>query len=103
MKGLPRLGGFGAASYAIAGALLGAFLLAGCGLTPQGDFARRAVATEGARIMDAGLENAEWFLCNAASIASVKRRYGKNQDTADAYRQLCDGNGQVDLLTPAEE
>ena len=85
------------------GGLLAAFLLAGCGLTPQGDFARRAVATEGARIMDAGLENAEWFLCNAASIASVKRRYGKDQDTADAYRKLCDGDGQVDLITPPEE
>jgi hypothetical protein len=86
-----------------AGPLLGAVFLFGCGLSPQGDFARRTAATAGARIMDAGVENAEWFLCNAASIAAVKRRYGRDQHTADAYRELCDGDGQVDLITPVKE
>lgn len=77
----------------------GALLLAGCGFTPQGDMIRAAAKTGGAQVMDEGLNNAEWYICQAASIGAVRRRYGK-PGLAEAYRTLCDQNG-ADLF--AEE
>ena len=77
----------------------GALLLAGCGFTPQGDMIRAAAKTGGAQIMDEGLNNAEWYICQAASIGAVRRHYGK-PGLAEAYRTLCDQNG-ADLF--AEE
>ncbi len=75
-------------------------LLAGCGLTPGGDLARSTIATKGAAAYDAGLENAEWFICQAASVGSIKRRYGKAQETADAWREICEGQDGIDLIGP---
>ena len=77
----------------------GALLLAGCGFTPQGDMIRAAVKAGGAQVMDEGLNNAEWYICQAASIGAVRRHYGK-PGLAEAYRTLCDQNG-ADLF--AEE
>ncbi len=64
-------------------------LLAGCGFTPQGDLARDIVREKGAQAYDEGLENAEWFICHAASIGSIRRRYGRDADMAAAYKRLC--------------
>ncbi len=72
--------------------------LTGCGLTPQGTAIRQAVQAKGAEVMDQGLENAEWFMCYAASIGSVRRHYGK-PGLADAYRQLCEGSA-AGLIAP---
>lgn len=63
--------------------------LAACGFTPQGDLARDIVREKGAQAYDEGLENAEWFICNAASVGSIRRKYGKDSATAAAYKQLC--------------
>ena len=63
--------------------------LAGCGLTPQGDASRRTIALRGAVVADAALENAEWVICNAATIGSVMRRYGQDPDLSAAYSTLC--------------
>ncbi len=68
-----------------------ALFLGACGLTPQGDFVREAVKSYGAKASDAGLTNAEWVLCEAASVGSVKRRYGGGK--SGAYNELCDRNG----------
>ena len=75
-----------------------ALLLAGCGFTGQGDFVREQISERGAQAMDEGLVNAEWFLCNAASIGSIKRRYGVSDDRAETYSELC---GEVSVLRPA--
>jgi hypothetical protein len=64
-------------------------VLASCGFTPEGDMARDFVKTKGAQAYDAGLENAEWFLCNAASVGSIRRRYGRDAQTVAAYNALC--------------
>ncbi len=76
-------------------------LLAGCGFTETGGRLRDFVAVEGARAYDEGLANAEFFVCRAASIGSVQRRYGGNRETAQAWRTLCLGDGEavVDLIT----
>ena len=82
------------------GALLALLLLAGCGLTPQGAAVRRAVAEGTARAGDTGLENAEWFLCEAAPVGAVKRRYGADGDMASAYAKLCDQAASAGIVAP---
>ena len=83
------------ASVAAAAGL--AVLLAACGFTEAGGLARGFVASEGARAYDEGLANAEFFLCRAASVGSVQRRYGRSTETAQAWRTLCAGDGAAAL------
>ena len=78
-------------------------LLGGCGFTPYGDFARGAVTEYGAQAMDEGLVNAEFFMCRAASVGSVIRRYGKSAETAEAWKTLCQGNAEVDIIDAPSE
>lgn len=66
-----------------------AFLLSGCGLTPQGEAVRLAVAEYGAKIADAELENLEWALCRGITVGAFTRRYGPNPKKAEAWRTLC--------------
>ena len=63
--------------------------LGGCGFTSQGNQVRQGVATYGAQAMDEGLINAEWFVCKAASVGSVQRRYGTDPAKAQAWKALC--------------
>jgi len=70
-----------------------ALLLAACGFTDTGNRARDVAAGEGARAYDEGLTNAEFFICRAASVGSVQRRYGRTAETAEAWRVLCQGDG----------
>lgn len=70
-------------------AIAAALALAGCGFTPQGDLARDIVREKGAQAYDEGLENSIWFLCNAASVGSIRRRFGASQESAAAYNALC--------------
>ncbi len=75
--------------------------MGGCGLTPQGDYARSTVATKGAEIMDSGLDSAHWFICYGASVGRIKRRYGKSQEMADIYWGLCyDKSDEADVIGP---
>lgn len=74
--------------------------IAGCGFTPEGDAVKALVADKGAQAYDEGLANAEYFICYAASYGAVKRRYGSSQERADMLRTLCEGQGNVDLVTP---
>jgi hypothetical protein len=74
--------------------------LTGCGLTPQGDAFRQGIATYGAKAYDEGLDNAEWYMCSAASIGSIKRKYGTSQKMAEAYRALCGAGEDADVIGP---
>jgi len=78
-----------------------ALALGGCGFTGTGDSVRQGVATKGAQAYDEGLANSVWFICNAASIGSVKRRWGRTQEDANAYKAICDGADGVDILEPS--
>lgn len=82
-------------------AIIAALLLTGCGFTSGGSAVREGIATYGAQAMDEGLVNAEWFVCNAASVGSVQRRYGKSPDLAAAWRQLCLGGPEI-IAVPLE-
>ena len=66
-----------------------ALMLAGCGLTPEGDAVRAAVRDYGAKAADAELENLEWGMCNAASIGAVNRRYPAGSKKASGREALC--------------
>jgi len=70
--------------------VLGLMLFLGaCGLTPQGSALRAALTGTATQAMDEGLINAEFFMCKAASVGSIQRRYGQSEDLADAWRTLC--------------
>ena len=70
-------------------------LLGACGFTPFSDSIRSAVKDYGAQAYDEGLDNSEFFICKAASVGSVIRKYGG--DKSDAWNKLCleDGQGIV--------
>ena len=87
---------------AACGPMFLALLLAGCGITPQGDAVRSAVQAKGAEVYDEGLANSEFFICRAASVGSVMRRYGRSRDLADAWRTLCEGADDASILAPPE-
>lgn len=70
-------------------AAVAALALSSCGFTPQGDLIRDAVKAKGAQAYDEGLENAEWFICYAASVGAVRRKYGRDAQTAQAYNAIC--------------
>ena len=106
-----RVGGLDAGLEALSGRGLGAFApfvvapmmlvaLAGCGFTGAGNFARDAVADYGAQAMDEGLVNAEFFVCQAASVGSVMRRYGASVEKAEAWRALCHRDPEGEIVVP---
>ena len=70
-------------------AFAASFALAGCGFTDTGNLVWDASSRAGAQAFDEGLANAEWFICQAASIGAVKRRYGQSAEDAAAYNALC--------------
>lgn len=72
-----------------AAALFVVLALSSCGFTPQGDFIRDTVRDRGAQAYDEGLETSLWFLCSAASIGSIRRRFGASGETAAAYNAIC--------------
>lgn len=79
--------------------ILALLMLGGCGFTPYGDIARDIASEKGAQAMDEGLVNAEWFVCNAASVGSIKRRYGRTRESAQAYNAICGTTGDTLIIT----
>jgi hypothetical protein len=77
-------------------------ILSGCGQTPQGDMIRDLVKTRGAEVMDNGVDNALYFVCDVATIGSIRRRFGQSADSARMYAQLCSpvAGGDVILSRP---
>ncbi len=64
-------------------------VLSGCG---QGVAIRNA----GAVAEDQLIDTAEWSICNAASVGSVRRKYGSDEEKAAAWRVICrSGDAQI--------
>ena len=78
---------------------LTALLLAGC-ITPEGIAAGSAIAERGAAAYDKALENNIWFVCKAASVGSVQRRFGVSTEKAEAWRALCVTDPQASVIGP---
>ena len=77
----------------------GALFLGACGFTSAGDALRTGLKAKGAEAMDQGLINAEWYTCQAASIGSVRRRYGK-PGISETYREFCGVSGAAVISAP---
>lgn len=74
--------------------------LSACGLTPQGDAIREYVKETGATVADNALENAEWVICYAATVGSVKRRYGTSPESMAVYNEFCRAkDADISLIT----
>ena len=76
---------------------LGALFLGGCAAI---DTARDVIKLKGAEIADQVLTDAEWSVCQAASIGSIKRRYGQTVERADTYKDFCHGDGRANVVSP---
>ena len=76
--------------------------LSACGFTPQGTLIKDTIRVKGAQAEDAGLANSLWFICNAASIGAIQRRFGKSVETATIYRQMCNGSKDANVVEPVE-
>ncbi len=73
-------------------AIVAIVLLGACGFTQAGDAFEASARGAAAKAYDAGLVNAEQFVCNDASVGSIKRRYGK---APAVYNSFC---AQADVL-----
>jgi hypothetical protein len=91
----------GAMLRRLAGCLLLSILVAGCGLTPQGDLVRQTVRDRGAEVEDAGVQNTLWFLCKGASIGAIQRFFAGSGERAAAWSTLCREPADLPVL-PAE-
>ena len=74
-------------------------LIGGCALAPGGDALRAVIKEKGAQVYDQGLEDAEWFICYAASVGAVRRRYGVSAELAAAWAELCETTHSNILIT----
>jgi hypothetical protein len=66
-----------------------ALFLGGCEYIPGGDLIKTALQVRGAKIADEVLEDARWVTCNAASVGSIKREYGRTVEDAQIYIAYC--------------
>ncbi len=62
--------------------------------------ARDVVKQKGAQAADQVLVDAEWTLCQASSVGSIKRKYGQTVERADTYKDFCDGDGKANVVAP---
>lgn len=74
--------------------------ISGCGITPEGNVFRAAVQERGAQVMDEGIDNVTWWLCQGASVGSIKREFGASQELADAYATICAQDNSASIVTP---
>lgn len=89
-----------AASLIMAG--LVALALTGCGLTPTGDAFRAGAVDVVQRAADGGVRNARDYLCEAATIGSLKRAFA-SAELVGAYNEFCQGtSANLSILTAAE-
>lgn len=80
---------------------LALLVLAGCA---QYGAASKTVKSVGAEVADGAAQEAEWVLCNAITVGAARRRYGRSRDRAQAYNELCEGDGEARIIQgPAAE
>ncbi len=80
-------------------AIIIALSLSGCASYQAGKI---AIVSKGAELSDEILTTAEWTVCYAASVGSIKRRYGMSVDRANLYREFCYGEGEANIVGPME-
>ncbi len=63
------------------------------------DTTRSTIASKGAAAADQVLVDAEWTICYAATVGSIKRKYGQTIERAATYQRFCDGQG-ANVIAP---
>jgi hypothetical protein len=76
--------------------------LTGCGFTSAGTAFQSTAREAGRQAMDAGVARATWFLCNAASVGAIQRRFGQSEAMANAWRALCKDATGIKVLGDSE-
>jgi len=75
--------------------------LTGCGFTSAGTAFTTMARKAGQQAMDSGVVRATWFLCDAASVGAIQRRFGRSEVMVNAWRSLCkDDAGIIAPSTP---
>ena len=64
------------------------------------DVAKKAIANKAAQASATALLDAEWWVCRAASVGSVKDRYGQSVERSMLYKNFCDGSGEANVVGP---
>ena len=65
------------------------FFVSGCGLTADGNALRDLLEERGKTAAAESLETAEWYICRAAPVGSIKDRYFTTAEKTMAYYTLC--------------
>ncbi len=78
------------------------FVLSGCGISVYSDAIRSGASEKGKEAAATALENAEWWLCRAASVGAIKDRYGTTTDKSVAYHIICQDATVGNLIFPAD-
>ncbi len=64
------------------------------------DSAKKAVVGKLQEISAQGLNDAEWYVCKAAPIGTVIKRYGHSDERAREYKDFCSPNTEVNIVAP---
>lgn len=59
---------------------------------------KQSVASYGAGIADDKLDSTLWYLCNAATVGSIKREFGTSLSRADLYKSMCEGEKGANVV-----
>jgi hypothetical protein len=79
--------------------LIGGLALAGC-VTATGDRVKDAVLGKASEISAEGLVASEFYVCKAAPIGTVLKRYGHSDERAKEYKEFCNPNTEVNIVAP---
>jgi len=63
---------------------------AGCAIDPRLDAAKTAAVDTASRVADDALEAYEWGVCTAATVGSIRRRYGTSAPRMEAWQRFCE-------------
>lgn len=75
------------------------FLLPACAVDYE--LLSGAIKEKGGAVYDKVLDENIWFMCEAASVRSVRERFGRSIEMADAYHTICDTRSDR-IIQPSE-
>lgn len=64
-------------------------LVSGCGLTDKGNAFRDYFQNKSQKVSKQMLDNAIWYTCEAASVGSIREKFGSSQESAYFYHNYC--------------
>lgn len=64
-------------------------LVSSCGLTDKGDAFRDYFQNKQQKVSKQMLDNAIWYTCEAASVGSIREKFGSSQESAYFYHNYC--------------